>query len=176
MKRINVVGTSGSGKSTFARELANLLQFDYIEMDQLYWKDNWVESNDEEFLEAIKNALNKEEWVLDGNYNRMQFVKWKQLDTLIWLDYPFYIVFFRALKRALKRVVTKEKLWKTNNYETFSLLFSKYSIVLWTITSYPQMKKRYLAIFENSNILPNVNKIRLTSPQLAKCFLEEMKK
>ncbi len=176
MKRINVVGTSGSGKSTFARELAHLLQFDYVEMDELYWKDNWVESNDEELTLAIEKALNKEKWVLDGNYNRMQSIKWKKIDTLIWLDYPFYIVFFRVVKRALIRSVTRKKLWNTNNFETFSKLFSKNSIVLWMITSYPQMKKRYLAIFENSNILPNVKKIRLTSPQMAKRFLEEMKK
>ena len=49
IERINVVGTSGSGKSTFARELAELLKLLYYEMDQLFWKLDWQESSDDEF-------------------------------------------------------------------------------------------------------------------------------
>jgi len=43
MRRINVVGTSASGKSTFARMLAQKLQLDYIELDDLFWLDDWQE-------------------------------------------------------------------------------------------------------------------------------------
>ena len=35
--KINVVGTSGVGKSTLARRLAQELSLPYIEMDVLYW-------------------------------------------------------------------------------------------------------------------------------------------
>ena len=43
MKRINVVGTSGSGKSTFSQVLANKLNYPYLEMDAMFWKPNWQE-------------------------------------------------------------------------------------------------------------------------------------
>ena len=175
MKRINVVGTSGSGKTTFSKELAQKLNIEYIEMDRLYWKNDWRGSSDAELLHSIHFALKGEAWVLDGNYNRTQAVKWEHLDTLIWLDFPFYLVFYRVLKRAIKRAITKEKLWNTNNYENFKLLFSKDSIVLWMITSYPTMKKRYSEVFENPNVMPQVKMIRLKSPKQASVFLKEIK-
>ncbi|WP_413699614.1 shikimate kinase [Psychromonas sp. KJ10-10] len=50
MKRINVIGTSGSGKSTFSQKLALKLNYPYLEMDNMFWKANWVESSNEEFL------------------------------------------------------------------------------------------------------------------------------
>lgn len=39
-RRINVVGTSASGKSTFACALAAKLGLSYIELDNLFWLDN----------------------------------------------------------------------------------------------------------------------------------------
>ena len=42
--RINVVGTSGCGKSTVAKRIAERLNVPYIQLDELYWKPNWVES------------------------------------------------------------------------------------------------------------------------------------
>jgi len=45
--RINVVGTSGVGKSTLARHLAGRLAVPYIEMDRLYWRENWQGTTDE---------------------------------------------------------------------------------------------------------------------------------
>ncbi len=50
MKFINVVGTSASGKTTFARQLAKKLGLIHIEMDDLFWLDNWQETPDDEFF------------------------------------------------------------------------------------------------------------------------------
>ena len=47
--RINIVGTSGSGKTTFAKSLAQILTYEYIEMDQLFWGPNWNCPSDEEY-------------------------------------------------------------------------------------------------------------------------------
>jgi len=75
MKKINVVGTSGSGKSTFSRTLATRLGYPYLEMDAMFWKPNWQESTDEEFFAKLNSALSQERWVLDGNYNRTVDIK-----------------------------------------------------------------------------------------------------
>jgi adenylate kinase family enzyme len=56
-ERINVVGTSGSGKSTFARELAELLNLPFYEMDQLFWKSDWHESSDNELFRKVHEGL-----------------------------------------------------------------------------------------------------------------------
>lgn len=50
MQRINVVGTSASGKSTFFRQLAAHLNLAYIELDNLFWLYDWQQSPDAMFL------------------------------------------------------------------------------------------------------------------------------
>ena len=42
MRRVNVVGTSGSGKSTMGAALARRLGVPYVELDALAWKPGWV--------------------------------------------------------------------------------------------------------------------------------------
>ena len=54
--KINVIGTSGSGKSTF-RKLSRKINHSYIEMDELHWKSDWVESNTEDFFEKLKKII-----------------------------------------------------------------------------------------------------------------------
>ncbi|WP_413284235.1 hypothetical protein [Vibrio sp. MA40-2] len=75
MKKINVVGTSGSGKSTFSRLLAHKLSYPHLEMNAMFGKPNWTEPSDEEFFSELESQLSKSEWVLDGNYNRTSAIK-----------------------------------------------------------------------------------------------------
>ena len=55
--KILIVGTGGSGKSTLARALSKKIQIPDIELDALFWKENWTKSEPEEFRQKIKNAL-----------------------------------------------------------------------------------------------------------------------
>jgi energy-coupling factor transporter ATP-binding protein EcfA2 len=73
--KINVIGTSGSGKSTFAKALAQQLAIPYIEMDTLFWKPHWTGSSDAELFEKLEQAISQPSWVLDGNYKRSQPIK-----------------------------------------------------------------------------------------------------
>ena len=50
----------------------------YIEMDELFWKPNWEESNNSEFFTKIEVAISNNGWVLDGNYSRASSLKWGQ--------------------------------------------------------------------------------------------------
>lgn len=173
LNRISVIGTSGSGKSTFSNELASKLSLPYIEMDSLYWKDDWKFASDEELMENLRLATNGERWLLDGNYNRTQSVKWKNVQTIIWLDYPFHLVFYRVLKRSITRLFDRKPLWGTNNRESFRISFlSKDSIIVWMWTSYTTMKKRYTKLFEKNT--KEWQLIRLTSPSDTKKFLKNL--
>ena len=53
-QRINVVGNSGVGKSTFARQLADIKGIPYVQMDQLFWNADWQESTDEAFFSKLQ--------------------------------------------------------------------------------------------------------------------------
>jgi adenylate kinase family enzyme len=81
-KRINVVGTSSSGKTTFSKFLSNILGIDHIEMDGIFWGPNWYWPSDEEFFSKLREALKKDAWVLDGNYTRSIPIKWKKMKWL----------------------------------------------------------------------------------------------
>jgi len=95
-ERINVVGTSGAGKSTFAQETARRLSLPYIELDRLFWKSNWTEPTDDEFFPKLRDALAPGRWVLDGNYDRTRHIKWHHVQMVVWLDLPLYLVFARV--------------------------------------------------------------------------------
>lgn len=172
--RINIVGTSGSGKSTFARELSGLTGFPYIEMDKLFWKPHWQESSDEEFFAKLKQSLACESWILDGNYTRTIPIKWENIDLVVWLDYSFSRTLCQALCRAVKRSVTQKELWEgTGNKESFRKSFlSKSSIIWWTITSYAKVRERYESMLANEKYA-HIKFVRIRSPKEAEKYLKQ---
>jgi len=176
LQRINIIGTSGVGKSTFARKLSSKLNHQYIELDSLYWKPHWRESTDQEFHQKIEVALAPQKWVLDGNYQQTEKLKWKYVQTVIWIDYSFHRVVYQATKRAFYRILTKKELWpNTNNRETFmKTFFSKDSIIFWTLTTYHKNRKRYESIMQNP-AYSHIRFIRIKSPKEAKNFLENIR-
>jgi adenylate kinase family enzyme len=169
--RINVVGVSGSGKSTLAKRLSALTGIRHLEMDALYWKPGWTDPTDEEFFAKLEQALEGEEWILDGNYSRSQPVKWRNVTMIVWVDYSLARTLWQAVSRAFRRSLTKEELWPgTGNRESFrKSFFSKDSIIWWTITSRRRQRQRYLWIMEDPEHA-HLKIIRLTSRREAEWF------
>ncbi len=176
MKRINVIGTTGSGKSTFSSSLAKALDYPYIQMDELFWKPNWQESTDDEFIPQIKQAVSGDLWILDGNYSRTNDIKWKYADTIIWIDYSYSRTLLQLFKRTISRALSKKELWPhTGNKETIGRsFFSRKSILVWFFLNYHRNKSRY-ANLQNSAVLKGIRFVRLRNPKEASDFLLEMK-
>lgn len=174
MKKINVVGTSGSGKSTFSKKLASILKAPYIEMDLLFWGPNWTKTPDEIFFDKVEKELNAtQSWVLDGNYSRTTDLKWKYADTVIWLDYPIWLTTTRVTKRAIQRVWSQEELWPgTGNTESFKNMLSKEGIIWWSMSSYRRNKVKYEKLMQGGGY-PQVKFVRLRSPKEADQFLKD---
>ena len=177
MKRINVVGTSGSGKSTFSRQLALQLNIPHYEMDAMYWKTEWAESSDEEFFAKVENVTQGPTWILDGNYNRTVPIKWAQVDTVVWIDYSFPRTLYQALTRALLRCISGKELWPdTGNKESFVKSFlSRDSVLLWTLKTYRSNIKRYESMMTNPKF-SHIRFVRITSPRQAKAFIQQQVK
>ena len=172
--RINVVGTSGSGKSTFCKKLSKILSLPYIEMDAIFWGPNWYWPDDEEFFANLKNELSHDAWILDGNYTRTIPIKWENAQMVIWLDYSFTRTLLQAIKRAFLRSLTGEELWaNTGNKESFrKSFFSKDSIILWTIKTHKKVRKKYEQFMVNE-AYSYIEFVRLKSPEEAEGFLNE---
>jgi adenylate kinase family enzyme len=110
MTRVIVIGTSCVGKTTFARSLAYALSFPHVELDALYWPPNWVPRASDEFCVLTSQAVAQDRWVTDGNYSVVRDLIWSRATTVIWLNYGFRLVLWRALTRTVRRVLTREEL------------------------------------------------------------------
>ena len=170
--RINVRGTSGSGKSTFARSLAGILDVPYVEIDHLHWKPGWVESSPEELREKVDLATSGDGWVLDGNYRVIREIVDPRVDTMIWLDYPFWVVFGRVFVRTIRRGVRKEVLWDGCQERLWSQFFSRDSILWWTIKTFRRRRRQCREYMASPP--EGVTAIRFGSPGEAEAFLEEV--
>ena len=156
-KRIVVVGTTSSGKSTLAKGVAEKLNLDFIELDALHWEPNWKEANVEVFRKRVETATSsrlplsevERGWVVAGNYHVVRDLIWSKAQVIIWLDYPFHIVFWRLLTRTIRRAVTQEELWNGNR-EMFWMhlkLWSQDSLFHWLFKTYWRRKYEYPILF-----------------------------
>lgn len=146
-RRIVVVGTTGSGKTTLAAELARCLNAPHIELDSLHWGPDWTPYPLEQFRAAVAQAIAGERWALDGNYSQVRDLVWPRADTLIWLNYPLWLVYGRLLRRTLGRIVWRQQLW-AGNRERLANQFSRDSLFVWAWTSSRRRKIEYPALFQ----------------------------
>lgn len=88
MKKIIVIGCPGSGKSTFSRELHERTKIPLYHLDMLFWNADKTTVEKSVFLERLNELLDKDEWILDGNFNSTMELRMSRCDTVIFLDYP----------------------------------------------------------------------------------------
>lgn len=141
--RIVVVGTTGSGKTTTALRLTQLLNLPHIELDAIHWLPNWVEVEREAFRQRVTEAISGPAWVVDGNYSKASDLVWARATTLVWLDYDLPVIFWQLFQRTFKRVVTQEVLWNGNRERFREAFFSRDSLFLWALQSQPRQRKTY---------------------------------
>lgn len=147
VRRVSVVGTSGSGKSTVARELATILGVPYLELDAVNHQPDWTLLPAAEFRRVVAAAAAGDSWVIDGNYSAVQPLVWAQADTVVWLDVPKGIVMRQIIWRTLRRVAFRKELWNGNR-ERWRNVFSwnpEKSIISWAWHKYADDHERYSA-------------------------------
>ncbi len=170
-QRINVIGTSGMGKSTFCRKLSEISGYPHIQLDALFWMPGWKCKENSEFYPLLEKSLDQPCWILDGNYQSTSPIKWKNADLVIWLDYSFSLNLYRSFKRAIQRIITRENLWGTGNRESIRRsFFSKDSILLWTIQTHHLIKREYELTIKD-DAYQHIKFIRFKTPKEADQFL-----
>ena len=86
MDRIMIFGFSGGGKSTLARKMGEILGIEPTHFDRLHWLPNWVESTREYKREMIKPILERDRWIIEGNYHHIYWnERLEKADTVIFI-------------------------------------------------------------------------------------------
>ncbi len=102
MQRILVLGSSGSGKSTFSRQLGRLMEIEVIHLDSYYWQPNWVASSEKEWAEKLEQLLRKPRWIMDGNYPSSLDLRLSFADTVVFMDLHRSLCLWRCVKRLIQ--------------------------------------------------------------------------
>ncbi|MBU3188520.1 DNA topology modulation protein [Clostridium bowmanii] len=101
-KRIMVVGSPGSGKSTFSRKLTEITGLPLIHLDKEFWKNGWIETPRAEWIKKQKGFLSGSEWIVDGNYGGTMDIRLEKADTVICFKLSRAV----CLQSYFKRVIT----------------------------------------------------------------------
>jgi adenylate kinase family enzyme len=149
MKRIMVVGTSCSGKTTLARAIAEAVGIPHVELDALHWGPDWSECPVDRFREVVRERVAGERWVVDGNYAKTRDIVLVRATDAIWLNYSLPVILARALHRTVRRVIFREELFGGNR-ETFrSAFLSRDSIPWWVLRTYRRRRREYQELFDS---------------------------
>jgi adenylate kinase family enzyme len=147
MRRVVVIGSSGSGKTTVARHIARALDLPRLELDSVVHQPGWAQLPQDEFTDRVTQFVSGRGWVIDGNYTSLGVRDsiWPRVDTVVWLDLPRWVIMPRVIMRTLRRVITQEELWNQNR-EPWTNLYSLdpyKNIIVWAWTRHRHVRAKF---------------------------------
>lgn len=105
MKKVIVIGSPGAGKSTFSRKLRDKTRLPLFYLDMIWHKPDKTNITREEFHEKLEEIMEKDTWIMDGNYLRTLEIRLQACDTVFFLDYPVEV----CLEGASSRIGTERE-------------------------------------------------------------------
>ena len=169
MKRVMIIGGSGSGKSTTARMLGAVTGLPVIHIDPMYWLPAWEQRPMEETHALVRAAAKGESWIFEGNNSSTFAERMERADTLIFLDMPTYLRVWRVILRTIKdygkvRVGSGEGCPERFNWEF---------LTKWVLQYNTMGRPRVLQALENTPEHLDVH--HLTSRRAVRQFLADAK-
>ncbi|RYJ05137.1 MAG: AAA family ATPase [Actinomycetales bacterium] len=112
MQRILVAGTTGTGKTTVARAVAERLGLPRTELDALFHGPGWTPRP--EFLDEVRALAASERWVTEWQYPSARPLLAARAELVVWLDLPVHLTMRRLVRRTVRRRLRREQLWNGN--------------------------------------------------------------
>ena len=103
MKKVIVIGCPGSGKSTFSRHLRDATGYPLYHLDMIYHKPDRTTVDREEFDRRLREIMEGERWIIDGNYNRTIEMRLENCDTVFLFDLPTEVCISGVMSRIGKK-------------------------------------------------------------------------
>ena len=107
-KKISIVGAPGTGKTTLANKLSEILQIEATHIDGLHYLPNWQIRDKSERDTIILNIVKKDKWIIDGTYKSTLKARFESADLIIWLDFST----INQLKGILNRYIKNKGIEK----------------------------------------------------------------
>ena len=167
MKRILIIGNAGSGKTTFAKKLAEKTGLPLIHLDRLYWCGNWEHLSRDEFDDILQKELEKPAWIIDGNFNRTLPHRLKYCDTVFYFNLPTITCLFGITKRIINNYGKTRYDMGGNCPEYFDK--QKFSLYQSVISFKKQHHNKYSNILSSAN---EANVITFKSRREAELYLK----
>lgn len=170
MKRVIIIGNCGSGKSYFSKKLSKITGLPLVHLDKIYWLGNKETLSKEEFDLKLKSELEKDEWIIDGNYNRTIRNRLDYCDTVIYFDIPTFTCLKGVFSRTFKNLGKTRDDMSENRPERFDLMFLK---LCKNVLTYNKKHRKYY--YRLLTLTDNVQKIVFKSRNDAEKFLDKIK-
>ncbi|KZP04247.1 hypothetical protein FIBSPDRAFT_844190 [Athelia psychrophila] len=144
--RIQIVGNSGSGKSTVGHWLAARLNIPFIPLDEVFWRPGWKETPKEEFRAKVTDIMQKHQdgWIIDGEYpGTLQGLVSGAATDIIWLDPPLALYFPRVVFRTILGLLSLAPPCSPGCREVWPKCVTRKGILWWCLTNHSVVRKRY---------------------------------
>lgn len=125
MKKILVIGGNGAGKSRFSKMLSAKTKIPCIHLDKIWWKGEWKYISRDEFDVLLDEELNKNEWIIDGNFERTLEKRLQYCDTVFYFDFPTIFCLFGVTERIIRNYGKTREDMGGNCKEKFDFEFYK---------------------------------------------------
>lgn len=126
-KRIHIIGSVGSGKTTLAKILSAKLNIPYYELDNVVWErfdTGDIKRSEEERDEYLRYIINTENWIVEGVHHKWISPSLQNADDILFLDTKLSIRRFRIIKRFFMQ---KSGLETANYKPAFKILKDLYT-------------------------------------------------
>lgn len=161
-RRILVTGVTGSGKSTFGRAVQARVGIPRVEMDALHWGEGWTQRPD--FVAEATAAAHSEAWVAELQYTRiLGNLFLARADTLVWLDLPQRVSFYRLLRRTVRSSLRRELICgSVREPPLWTIVTDRDHILRWW---WRTRKKAATQVPRYAREFPNLHVVRLRTPR-----------
>lgn len=100
--KLMIIGSPGSGKSTFARRLAEQLDYPIFYLDRYWHQTDYSEAAKQRFIHEQQTFLQSHlDCIIDGNYVGSMAIRMQGSDVILWLQVSRWSAVWRVIKRSI---------------------------------------------------------------------------
>jgi len=163
-----------------AAKISEALDLPVVELDALNWETGWVslrETEPDEFIARVTSACNGDRWVVAGSYHKTstQYI-WPNVQSVIWLDLPRWLLLLRVIRRSWKRARTAELLWGKvqERFLPQLMIWRREESLIWWIWTQHTRKRLELLSYTLEPQFAHIQFLRFTSSKDADKWLSSV--